>query len=39
LPGMTGTADRLQSNIRLELGLGIVVVGLAALLGLLPPTM
>ena len=38
LPGMDGAADRLHANIRLELGLGIAVVGLAALLGLLPPT-
>ncbi len=38
LPGMSGTAGRLSANIRLELGLGIAIVGLAALLTLLPPT-
>jgi putative copper resistance protein D len=35
-PGMGVTLDR---NIRAELTIGLVVVGLAALLGLLPPTM
>jgi len=34
-----GTADRLFWHIRWELGLGLVAVGLAALLGLLPPTL
>jgi copper resistance protein D len=41
LPGLaTGdTANKLRSHIRWELGLGLVVVALAALLGLLPPTL
>jgi putative copper resistance protein D len=34
-----GSADGLLRNIRRELGLGLVVVALAALLGLLAPTM
>jgi putative copper resistance protein D len=41
LPQLTagGSADGLLRNIRRELGLGLVVVALAALLGLLAPTM
>jgi len=35
----SGVAERLGKSIRVELGLGLVVVGLAALLGLLPPTL
>lgn len=40
LPGVAGgvTAEKLYRHIRWELGLGLVVVALAALLGLLPPT-
>jgi len=34
-----GMAEKLDRNIRAEFTLGLVVVGLAALLGLLPPTM
>ena len=33
-----GAAENLFRNIRCELGLGLIVVALAALLGLLPPT-
>jgi len=41
LPQLTagGSAEGLVRNIRRELGLGVVVVALAALLGLLAPTM
>jgi putative copper resistance protein D len=35
----SGMAEKLDRNIRTEFTLGLVVVGLAALLGLLPPTL
>jgi putative copper resistance protein D len=38
-PAAGGSVDALLRNIRRELGLGLVVVALAALLGLLAPTM
>ena len=34
-----GTAEQLSGHIRWELGLGLGVIALAALLGLLPPTL
>jgi copper resistance protein D len=36
--GQTGTVARLKRHVRWELGLGLLVVGLAATLTLLPPT-